>query len=273
MTRESTAEFADRVVFVTGAASGIGAATAAAFAAEGARVAILDIDAEGAAAAARRIAADVGAERVVALAADIRDDAATAGAVDDVVDRWGGIDHLVNSAVNFVAVGPAATREQWEAAFGVNVIGPALLTATVADHMGPGSTIVNVSSISAHAAQPDRWTYNATKAAILALTRGQALDLRGRGIRVNSVSPGWIWTPEVAKAAKGDRARWEPLWGQYHILERLGEASEVADAILYLSSERSSFVTGTELFVDGGYNALGPEGLGTTARFAGTSDR
>lgn len=263
-------EFTDRVALVSGGASGIGAACARAFAASGARVALLDLDASAGPAIASELNMEHGAGRAVALVADLRDDAAIASAVEGLVAEWGRVDHLVNSAVNFVAAGVDATRAQWETAFGVNVIGPALLTALAARHMPAGSTVVNVASISAHSAQPDRWTYNATKAAILALTRGQALDLRGAGIRVNAVSPGWIWTPEVAKAADGDRAAWEPVWGRYHILERLGEASEVADAVLYLSGSRSSFITGTELFVDGGYHALGPEGLGDSARFAGT---
>ncbi len=145
---------------------------------------------------------------------DVTDDAAVAAAVEAVAPVRGTL-HLVNSAVDFVAAGPGATRAQWERALGVNVVGPALLTAQFAEWMAPGSTVVNVSSISAHSAQPDRWTYNACKAAILALTRGQALDFRQQGIRVNSVSPGWIWTSEVAKAAAdGGRERWGARLGQ-----------------------------------------------------------
>jgi len=264
-------EFDEHVTVVAGGASGIGAACASAFALEGARVAILDIDGPGATATAMSIRESAGPEKVEAFTVDVRDDNAVNDAVASIAARWGGIDHLVNSAVNFVAKGLTATREQWEAALDVNVIGSALLTARAARDMRPGATVVNISSISAHSAQPERWTYNATKAAILALTRGQALDLSPAGIRVNAVSPGWIWTPEVEKAAGGDRSRWEEVWGQYHILRRLGEATEVADAVLFLSSSKASFITGTELFVDGGYNALGPEGLGDTSKFAGSS--
>ena len=98
----------------------------------------------------------------------------------------------------------------------------------------------------------------------------QALDLAAYHIRVNVVSPGWIWTPEVARAADGGRARWEPVWGRYHILRRLGEAVEVARAILFLCSDDASFITGAELPVDGGYLALGSEGLGEMSSFAGS---
>jgi len=264
-------EFAGHVVVVAGSGSGIGAATAHAFAAEGATVHLFDISRERVGAIAVEIQAAFGAESAVPVVVDIIDDTAVAAAISELAKDNGVIDHLVNCAADFVAAGVGATRAQWDHAFGVNVTGQALLTAQTSALMPPGSTVVNISSISAHAAQPDRWTYNACKAAILALTRGEALDLRSKGIRVNAVSPGWIWTPEVAKAAGFDREKWEPVWGRYHILERLGEPSEVADAVLYLSSKRSSFITGTELFVDGGYNAIGPEGLGETANFAGTT--
>jgi NAD(P)-dependent dehydrogenase (short-subunit alcohol dehydrogenase family) len=263
-------EFENRIAIVTGAGSGIGAACARAFARDGGRVALWDIDTEHAEREATALVSEFGPGTARAFSVDVSDETSVAVAVASVVEEHGRVDHLVNSAVNFLNAGVTATRAQWEKVLSVNVIGPALLTASVAQHMTDGATIVNVSSISAHVAQPDRWTYNACKAAILALTRGQALDLRGRGIRVNSVSPGWIWTPEVARAAEGDRKQWEPEWGQYHILERLGDPSEVAEAVMFLSSARSSFITGTELFADGGYSALGPEGLGASARFAGS---
>lgn len=266
-----TREFAGHVAVVTGSGSGIGAATALAFAREGARVYLFDINAERVRAVASEICSSHGPRSAVPIAVDVIDDAAVSVAIAGIQDEDGVIHHVVNCAVDFVAAGISATREQWNHAFGVNVIGQALLTAKAAALMPPGSTIVNISSISAHAAQPNRWTYNACKAAILALTRGEALDLRHKGIRANAISPGWIWTPEVAKAAEWDRAKWEPVWGGFHILERLGEPSEVADAVLYLSSTRSSFITGTELFVDGGYHAIGPERLGESAGFAGTT--
>jgi NAD(P)-dependent dehydrogenase (short-subunit alcohol dehydrogenase family) len=134
-----------------------------------------------------------------------------------------------------------------------------------------GGAIVNVASISAHIAQPNRWTYNACKGAVVTLTKCQALDLSVDGIRVNTVSPGWIWTPEVLKAAGGDRKRWEPVWGRFHMLRRLGEPSEVAKAIVFLCSDDASFITGAELAVDGGYMAMGSEGLGDQSSFAGSA--
>lgn len=264
----SAQDFVGRVAVVTGAASGIGAACAEAFASRGAHVAMLDLNRAG----LQERQSALG-QSVTPYVADITDDATVDAILTDIRERHGAVHHLVNCAASFIAAGPAALREEWERALTVNVIASAMLTAKISPMMPRGSTVVNISSISAHAAQPNRWTYNATKAAILALTRGQALDLAPRGIRVNAVSPGWIWTPEVERAAAGDRERWEPVWGKFHILERLGLPEEVADPVLYLSSGGASFITGAELMVDGGYSAIGPEGLGQNAQFAGSDAR
>lgn len=262
-------QFEGKVAVVTGAGSGIGAATADAFLAAGATVILVDLNAE--LLAARGLELDERhADRHIEVVADVSETAAVVQKVQSHLAAGNGVDHLVNCAASFVAAGTEATQADWVRALDVNVIGSARLTAALSARMPRGATVVNVASISAHVAQRDRWTYNASKAAILALTRGQAMDLAPLGVRVNAVSPGWIWTAEVAKAAEGDRDRWEPVWGRYHMLERLGEPSEVADAILYLSSERASFITGTELLVDGGYSAMGPEGLGHDAHFAGS---
>ena len=147
-----------------------------------------------------------------------------------------------------------------------------MIQLVAADIVGRGGSgaIVNVSSISAHIAQPNRWTYNSAKGAVDQLTKCAALDLGRKRIRVNSVSPGWTWTREVEKAAGGDRAKWEPVWGEYAMLGRLCEPSEVARPVLFLLSDDASFITGTDLAVDGGYCALGPEGLGKGSRFAGS---
>jgi NAD(P)-dependent dehydrogenase (short-subunit alcohol dehydrogenase family) len=189
-------------------------------------------------------------------------------AIAAVIERFGQLNFLVNSAASFIAAGLEATESDWDRALSVNIKGYAGTVSKASRHMGEGSAIVNVASISAHIAQRNRWTYNATKAAIVEMTKCQALDLAPQGIRVNTVSPGWIWTAEVAKAANGDRARWEPVWGDYHILRRLGEPSEVASAITFLLSDAASFITASELMVDGGYSALSAEGLGTASLFA-----
>jgi NAD(P)-dependent dehydrogenase (short-subunit alcohol dehydrogenase family) len=192
--------------------------------------------------------------------------------VADVLARFGRIDCLVNNAFSFIAKGLEATREDFERSFNVGPFAFALLTQLVAEPMkkNGGGAIVNVSSISAWIAQPNRWTYNTAKGAVAQLTRCAALDLVPYKVRVNSVSPGWIWTREVDKAANNDRATWDPIWGQFHMLARMGHPIEIAGPVLFLLSDDASFITGTDLPVDGGYNGLGPEGLGQTAKIAGT---
>lgn len=260
-----------RVAVVTGGASGIGAATVAEFAAAGVAVALLDINAQ----AGRQMAETARAQRedVEFYAVNVADADACRQAVQAAAARWGRVDFLVNNAVSFISKGLDVTPADWERSLGVNVRGYANMVQACYPFMRatPGAAIVNMASISAHVAQPNRWTYNASKGAIVALTKCQALDLAPDGIRVNAVSPGWIWTPEVQKAAAGDRAKWEPIWGRYHMLRRLGEPREVARAILFLCSADASFITGTELAVDGGYLGLGSEGLGDTSSFAGTA--
>ena len=261
--------WSNRVAIVTGGASGIGAATVAEFAARGVQVAIFDINAERGEAVAQELRAK--GQTVAAYPVDVSDAAACQAAVQQVAAQWQRIDFLVNDAVSFIAKGLDATTAEWERSLGVNVRGYANMVAACHPIMKQtGGAIVNLASISAHIAQPNRWTYNATKGAIISMTKCQALDLSGDKIRVNAVSPGWIWTPEVQKAANHDRAKWEPIWGRYHMLRRLGEPSEVAKAILFLCSDDASFITATELNVDGGYMGLGSEGLGDSSSFAGS---
>lgn len=262
---------AGRVAIVTGGASGIGAATALEFAREGASVAIMDINAEAGESYAEALRTE--GYTVQSITTDVSDPEACTRSVEQVVAQWGRVDYLVNNAVSFLNKWLDVTPADWQRSLGVNVMGYASMVQACYPYLKvqTGAAIVNVASVSAHIAQPNRWTYNASKGAIVTLTKCMALDLSADGIRVNCVSPGWIWTPEVAKAAEGDRERWEPVWGKYHMLRRLGEPREVARAILFLCSDDASFITGTELRVDGGYMGLGPEGLGETSSFAGTA--
>lgn len=259
-----------RVAIVTGGASGIGAATAGEFAAEGAAVAILDINAEAGEAYAQALRSE--GYTVHNFPTDVADPEACINSVRQVVEQWGRVDYLVNNAVSFIAKGLDVTPAEWQRSLGVNVVGYANMVQACHPQLRqhPGAAIANVASVSAHIAQPNRWTYNACKGAIVTMTKCMALDLSADGIRVNCVSPGWIWTPEVAKAAEGNRERWEPVWGKYHMLRRLGEPREVARAILFLCSDDASFITGAELLVDGGYMGMGSEGLGELSSFAGT---
>ena len=203
---------------------------------------------------------------------DMADPEFPALVVRDTIASFGAVDYLVNNAFSFLSKGPDATAEDWSRVFEVGPIAYARMGAAAAKEMskGGGGAIVNLSSISAFIAQPNRWTYNSAKGAVHTLTKCMALDLAPYGVRVNSVSPGWIWTREVLKAAGGDRAKWDPIWGQFHMLERCGDPVEVAAAILFLLSDDASFITAADLPVDGGYQGLGSEGTGKLSQFAGT---
>jgi NAD(P)-dependent dehydrogenase (short-subunit alcohol dehydrogenase family) len=135
-----------------------------------------------------------------------------------------------------------------------------------------GGSIVNMSSVSAHIAQPHRWTYNVAKAAVHQLTRCAALDLAPFNIRVNSVSPALIWTRELQRGLEkaSDPERHMEEWKNYHMLRRLGEPVECARPILFLLSDDASFITAVDLPIDGGYLAMGPAGIGKFASVAGS---
>jgi NAD(P)-dependent dehydrogenase (short-subunit alcohol dehydrogenase family) len=264
--------FSGKVAIVTGGASGIGRAVTEALAREGAAVTVADLNPAGAALAEQLQAA--GGEALF-IAGDIAEEATCRAVSEQTVARWGRIDYLVNNAFSFIAKGLDATRADWERMLAVGPIGYASMAQQVAEPMrrGGGGAIVNISSISAHIAQPNRWTYNAAKGAVHTLTKCMAFDLAPYGIRVNSVSPGWIWTQEVYKAAEiggGGREHWDPIWGEYHMLRRCGDPAEVAGPVLFLLSDAASFVTATDLAVDGGYMGMGPEGLGKTTVIAGS---
>jgi hypothetical protein len=203
---------------------------------------------------------------------DMADEQFCRAVVEQTSSRWGRIDYLVNNAFSFTAKGLDATRENWERVMQVGPMAYALMAQLVAPWMerNGGGAIVNMSSISAFIAQPNRWTYNAAKGAVNTLTKCMALDLAPQHIRVNSVSPGWIWTREVDAAAGGDRAKWEPVWGQFHMLERCGEPEECARPILFLLSDDASFITAADLPIDGGYQGMGSEGIGKASKFAGS---
>jgi len=272
MERQPVANrFKDQVAIVTGGASGIGRAIVQELCREGAAVIFLDANERGQAVAEEWQAAGYDAQF---FHGNIADERVCQQVVEAAVARWGHVNYLVNNAFSFIAKGLDATRDDWETMMQVGPIGYATMTQAVAGPMKQtGGAIVNVSSISAFIAQPNRWTYNAAKGAVYNLTKCMAFDLAPFHIRVNSISPGWIWTQEVYKAAAidgGGREKWDPIWGEYHMLRRCGDPIECAAAALFLLSNDASFITATDLAVDGGYMGMGPEGLGKTTVLAGS---
>lgn len=264
--------FEGAVAIVTGGASGIGHAVAEELCKEGAAVAFTGISEIGYTTEKEWLAAGYD---VLFMRGDMIEESFCKEVVDNTVAKWGKVNYLVNNAFSFTAKGMDATREDWERVLMVGPVGYAVMTQNVVEPMKAqgGGAIVNVSSISAHIAQPNRWTYHAAKGAVHTLTKTMAYDLSAYNIRVNSVSPAWIWTREVDKAANldgGGRERWEPIWGEFHMLRRCAEPIECAGPILFLLSDDASFITATDLRIDGGYLSMGAEGLGKLTVIAGS---
>jgi len=251
--------FKDRVVIVTGGATGIGRAICDEFAEHGARVVIAGRNSETGYRAVSAIKSRGG--EATYIKTDISMENEVMRLIQAALDRYGKIHILVNNASSFVFRSINATVEEWHEVLNTNVIGTALCSKHAAMSMqeNGGGVIINIASISAHIAQANLLTYNTTKAAIVEMTRCLALDLAGYGIRVNSVSPGYILTEHQTRKIKSHGMTIEQAereWGGLHILKRMGKPLEVAGAVLFLASEEASFITGTDLLVDGGYTAI-----------------
>ena len=244
--------FKDKIVLVTGGGSGIGAATARAFAAEGATVAVCDMSDE----AAARVTEELGAASM-SFALDVRDGAAVAAMIDAVVARHGRLDVAVNNAGVGGSGVPLADipEDSFDRVVSINIKGvwqcmrheiPVMLR-------GGGGAIVNLASAMGLVGRANSADYVATKHAVMGLTKSAALEYSALGVRINAVCPGVIDTPLIqARAVKPGFL--EGL-SALHPIGRFGTVDDVAEAILWLASSRSSFVTGIGMSVDGGWTA------------------
>ncbi|MEV6443107.1 SDR family NAD(P)-dependent oxidoreductase [Amycolatopsis sp. NPDC051716] len=237
-----------RVVVVTGGASGIGRGVAEGFLAAGDRVVVADVDAR----AAHDVGREIGAEHVEL---DIADPASIEAAAALVADRFGPVDVLVNNAGLAGGGGPLTGLEVevFDRCLRVNFRGTFLMTRAVGAHMAAAGTrgaIVNISSIGARQPTPGLGHYEATKAAVDALTRSAALELAPHGIRVNAVAPGPVLTPMTAGFAADTAAR--AAWEARIPLGRIAAVEDVVPAVTFLASPAAGHITGVSLAVDGG---------------------
>ncbi len=247
-----------KVALITGAASGIGAEAARSLAREGARLVLTDLAREAGEAVAEGIAA--GGSEAMFITHDVASEEDWRRVVAGAKERFGRIDVLLNNA----GIGGGtplleSTLEQWRTVLAINLDGVFLGMRHVCPLMveSGGGSVINVSSILGKIGQAGAAGYCASKGGVLMLTKAAALELAPHGIRVNSVHPGYIETPMVQNALRnaenGNELR--DILITRHALGRLGMPKEIANGIVFLASDESSFMTGAELVIDGGYTA------------------
>ena len=246
-----------KIALVVGAANGIGRATAQAFAAAGARVVCADVEEPGARATAATIE-KVGGQ-AVPVHLDVTAGASCRAAVAAAVDRYGGLDVLLYGAAD--SDGPATVLDMDEAAWDrvvrINLTGAFLMVKAALPAMiarGGGSVILIASQLG-RVAMPARAAYCATKGALIQLARVLAADHAAQGIRANTLSPGAVETRRLLLRHK-DMEEARRAMGPKHLLNRLGQPEEIARAAVYLASDASAFMTGSDLLIDGGYTAV-----------------
>jgi meso-butanediol dehydrogenase/(S,S)-butanediol dehydrogenase/diacetyl reductase len=238
--------FGDRVAIVTGAASGIGLATAKRLGAEGARVVLADINGEAAEAAAKMVR-DAGSPDARASRCDVSDESQVTATVEEALGRWGGLDVIVNNA-GLMVFKPLEehTTEDWLRVLHVDLMGAVFFTKQAFRKMRRGGAIVNVSSVHAVETTPLVASYAAAKAALVSLTRSAALEGVAKGIRVNAVLPGAVDTPMLWENpnVKSGQEKIDPA--------DVGKPEDIAATIAYLASGDAAFVQGAAVRVDGG---------------------
>ncbi len=248
-----------KVALVTGAASGLGAESARRLAREGAAVVLTDLASDDGEALAEAISGAGG--RAAFFAHDVSQEADWERVVAGAMERFGRLDVLVNNAG---IAGPrldliAHSLEDWRRILSVNLDGVflGLRHAGPAIAKGGGGSVINLSSVLGKVALPGAAAYCASKGGVLMLTKAAALEWAPLNIRVNSIHPGFIDTPMLAEAVQQaeDPIVTRQLFVSRHPLGRLGVAREIADGVVFLASDESSFITGSELVIDGGYTA------------------
>ena len=249
-TYEGTAKLLDKVALVTGADSGIGRAVALAFAREGADVLVSYLSEDEDAAETVTVVEDAG-RKAVAVPGDIGDEEHCRALVARAAGELGGLDILVNNAATqgVYASITEIPSEEIERVFRTNILSFFWLSRAAIPHLGPGSSIINTTSIQAYEPSPTLIHYATTKGAISTFTKALAKELVEKGIRVNAVAPGPVWTPLIAMSFEPEEVA---EFGQDNPLGRPAQPAELAPAYVFLASDEARFVVGEVIGVTGG---------------------
>jgi NAD(P)-dependent dehydrogenase (short-subunit alcohol dehydrogenase family) len=239
-----------KTAIVTGGDSGIGRAVAVLFAREGADVAVLYLNESEDAAETKRLVEREG-RRCLSIAGDVGDPEFCRSAVDQVIRELGKLDILVNNAAEQHPKGDIEeiTPDQLDRTFRTNIFGYFYMTQASMPHLKEGAAIVNTTSVTAYRGSPDLLDYSSTKGAIVAFTRSLAKKVAEKGIRVNGVAPGPIWTPLIPSTFPAEKVK---TFGADTPMKRPGQPNEVASCFLFLASEDASYITGSVLHPNGG---------------------
>lgn len=253
-TYRGSGKLEGKVAVITGGDSGIGRAVAIAFAREGADLLISYLDEHDDAKETARWVEQAG-RKVVMMAGDIQDKAHCRAVIRRAIEAFGRIDVLVNNAAFQMSRDSLeeVPDEEWERTFATNIGAIFYLTKAALPHLKAGASIINTSSVVTHKAPPQLIAYSATKAAIANFTASLGQGLGERGIRVNCVAPGPIWTPLIPSTMPPEQVA---KFGQSTPLKRPGQPAEVAPAYVFLASEQASYVTGALYAVTGGTPVL-----------------
>lgn len=239
-----------KVAIITGGDSGIGRSVAVLFALEGADVAILYLDQHQDAEQTRKVVEEHG-RTCLTFAGDVADREVCRKVIDETLAKLGKLDILVNNAAEQHPQEKLEdiSEEQWEKTFRTNIFGMFQMTKAALPHLKKGASIINTTSVTAYKGSPQLLDYSATKGAITAFTRSLSMNLAERGIRVNGVAPGPIWTPLIPSTFDEEKVA---KFGANVPMERPGQPDEVAPAYVYLASSDASYVSGQVMHVNGG---------------------
>lgn len=247
MSQDDKYSLRGKAAIITGAGGGIGRAIAVAFAQAGAKVACVDLD-----------VGKISGKEFLPIACDVSSEAQTAQAVEQAVNAFGALHVLVNGAA---MTDPSATvvdldLAAWNKVFAVNVGGAFLMSRWAIPHMAAagGGSIIHIASQLGTVGTPGRVAYCSTKGALITMAKAMAADHAAQNIRVNTLSPGGTETDRMLRFGSMEKAR--EVLGSRHLMQRLGLPDEIAAAALFLACDASSFMTGANLLVDGGYNAV-----------------